>query len=195
LRATLLPLGDFQKHEIRAIASQNNLASAERPDSQDLCFIPEGVSTQAYLAKFLPEAPGPIIHSLTGAVLGQHQGTHNFTIGQRKGLGIAAPEPLYVTFIDADSCTVYAGPKSALLRQELTAHSVNWIMASVPDKSFLAKAKVRYNSPAVSAIIKPLPENRVQVEFNEPQSAITPGQVLAIYDTSDNFVLGGGWIE
>jgi tRNA-specific 2-thiouridylase len=195
LRETLLPLGDFQKHEIRAIASKNNLASAERPDSQDLCFIPEGVTTQEYLSKFLAEAPGAIIHSVTGAILGQHKGTHNFTIGQRKGLGISSSEPLYVTFIDPDSRTVYAGPKSALLRQELTAHSVNWIMSSVPGQSFKAKAKVRYNSPAVPAIIKPLPDNRVQVEFEEGLAAITPGQVLAIYDTSDSFVLGGGWIE
>lgn len=132
LQATLLPLGDFRKEEIRAIASQNKLASAERPDSQDLCFIPQGTSTQEYLANFLPASPGPIIHCLTGAILGQHQGTHNFTIGQRKGLGIAASEPLYVTYIDPDLCTVYAGPKSALLRRDLTAHSVNWITATVP---------------------------------------------------------------
>jgi tRNA-uridine 2-sulfurtransferase len=195
LQVTLLPLGNFRKDEIRAIAFENHLASAERPDSQDLCFIPEGLSTQEYLAKFLPEAPGPIIHSLTGTILGQHQGTYNFTIGQRKGLGISASEPLYVTFIDPDARTVYAGPKSALLRRELIAHSVNWIVAPVPDKSFSARAKVRYNSPAVPAIIKPMSENVVQVEFEEAQTAITPGQVLAIYDTSDNFVLGGGWIE
>ncbi len=116
-------------------------------------------------------------------------------MGNEKGLGIAASEPLYVTYIDPESRTVYAGPKSALLRQELTAHSVNWIMTPVPEQSFMARAKIRYNSPAVPAIIKPMPENRVQVEFEEAQSAITPGQVLAIYDTSDNFVLGGGWIE
>ena len=143
----------------------------------------------------MPAAPGPIIHCLTGAVLGQHQGTHNFTIGQRKGLGVSASDPLYVTYIDPEVRTVYAGPKSALLRQELTAHSVNWLTANVPEKSFAARAKVRYNSPAVPAIVKPMSENRVQVEFEEAQAAITPGQVLAIYDTSDTFVLGGGWIE
>ncbi len=90
LRSTMLPLGDYTKEEIRKIANQNSLASANRPDSQDLCFIPKGQTPQNYLANFLPEKPGPIIHTITGELLGEHKGTHNFTIGQRKGLGIAA---------------------------------------------------------------------------------------------------------
>ncbi len=195
LKATLLPLGDYHKDEIRAIADKSQLASAHRPDSQDLCFIPQGVTTQEYLANFLPETPGPILHSLTGQVLGQHKGTHNFTIGQRKGLGIASNEPIYVTHIDPDSHVVYAGPKSALLRRDLKAHSTNWIMAQIPEKTLLAKAKISYKSIAVPAMITPLAENQVHVEFEEAQSAITPGQVLAIYDTSDTLLLGGGWIE
>lgn len=195
LKATLLPLGDYKKEDIRAIADKHNLASAHRPDSQDLCFIPEGVTTQEYLANFLPVRPGPIIHSLTAEVLGQHQGTHNYTVGQRKGLGIAASEPLYVTHIDAEKQVVYAGPKSSLLRKELTAHSANWIMEEIPQHSFTARAKIRYNSTAIPAKVTALPDTRIHVEFEEAQSAITPGQVLAIYDTSDTLLLGGGWIE
>ncbi len=195
LNGTLLPLGDYRKDEIRDIAEEHRLASAHRPDSQDLCFIPQGVTTQEYLSKFLPEAPGAIIHSLTGQLLGQHKGTHNFTIGQRKGLGISAAEPLYVTHIDPDTRVVYAGPKSALYRYDLKAHSANWIMNDMPTNSFSARAKVRYNSPALPAKVTPLADNKIHVEFEEAQSAITPGQVLAIYDTSDTLLLGGGWIE
>ncbi len=195
LKGTLLPLGDYRKDEIRSIADKQKLASAHRPDSQDLCFIPQGVTTQQYLSNFLPETPGPIMHSLTGQVLGHHKGTHNFTIGQRKGMGISSSEPLYVTHIDPDTRVVYAGPKSALLRRDLKAHSANWIMTEIPAQSFLARAKVRYNSPAVPAIVTSLPDNKIHVEFEEAQSAITPGQVLAIYDTSDTLLLGGGWIE
>ena len=195
LKATFLPLGDYTKEEIRRVADKHQLASAQRPDSQDLCFIPKGVTTQEYLANFLPETPGPILHSLTGEVLGQHTGTHNFTIGQRKGLGIAASEPLYVTHIDPEMRVVYAGPKNALLRRGLKAHSANWLTQEIPKQSFVARAKIRYNSPAFPAMITPLVENKIQVEFEEAQSAITPGQVLAIYDSSDTLLLGGGWIE
>ncbi len=195
LKHTLLPLGDYRKDEIRTIADTGQLVSAHRPDSQDLCFIPKGTTTKEYLANFLPEAPGNILHALTGEVLGQHTGTHNFTIGQRKGMGIAAADPLYVTYIDPETRTVYAGPKECLLRRDLKAHSTNWIMADVPQKSFVAKAKIRYNSLAVPAMITPLADNKVHVEFEDAQSAITPGQVLAIYDTSDTLLLGGGWIE
>ncbi len=195
LKSTLLPLGDYCKDEIRAIADKGQLVSAHRPDSQDLCFIPQGTTTQEYLANFLPQTPGPILHSLTGQILGQHIGTHNFTIGQRKGLGISSNEPLYVTHIDPDSRAVYAGPKSALLRRDLKAHSANWIIAELPEQPFMAKAKIRYNSTAVPAMVSPLPDNKIHVEFEEAQSAITPGQVLAIYDTSDTLLLGGGWIE
>ncbi len=179
LKGTLLPLGDYKKDDIRFIADEHKLASAHRPDSQDLCFIPQGTTTQEYLANFIPAIPGPIIHSLTGQVLGQHKGTHNFTIGQRKGMGIASAEPLYVTHIDPDTKVVYAGPKSALLRRDLKAHSANWIIPEIPKQPFSARAKIRYNSPALPALVTPLADNKIHVEFEESQSAITPGQVLA----------------
>ncbi len=195
LNATLLPLGDYSKDEIRAIANAQKLATANRPDSQDLCFIPMGTSPQEYLANFIVEQPGPILHALSGDLLGYHKGTHNFTVGQRRGLGVAHSEPLYVTSVDPDTRVVYAGPKEALLRNELTASEVNWIMESPPDEPFRGRAKIRYNSPACEAMIYPMDEARVRVVFDSPQPAITPGQVLGVYDTTDTYILGGGWID
>lgn len=197
LQSTLLPLGDYTKEQIRAVATENGLVTANRPDSQDLCFIPRGQTAQDYLKNFLEIAPGPIVHTMTGEVLGEHQGTHNYTIGQRRGIGIAYPEPLYVTSLDPDMRTVYVGPKSSLLRRELTASLTNWLLPDVPqsDKPFEALAKIRYNSLAVPAVVIPLADNRVRVEFKEAQPAITAGQVLGIYDPSDTFILGGGWID
>lgn len=195
LEQTMLPLGDYHKTEIRRIAEKNNLVVAKRPDSQDLCFIPQGTTPQQYLAQFIEEKPGAIVHALTGAVIGSHTGTHNFTIGQRRGLGIAWTEPLYVTDIDTQTRIVYAGPPEALLRKTLSASQVNWILPSVPGEPFEAMAKIRYNSPVSKALITPLPERRVHVEFEQPKPAITPGQVLGIYDPTDTYLLGGGWID
>jgi tRNA-specific 2-thiouridylase len=195
LRSTMLPLGEYTKEEIRKIANDYNLASANRPDSQDLCFIPQGQTAQTYLAQFLEEAPGPIMHAVTGKQLGEHKGTHNFTIGQRRGIGLASPEPLYVTDIDPDTRVVYVGPKECLNSTELTASDTNWIMDKIPTEPFEALAKIRYNSPTVKATIFPLPNRRVRVVFADPQPAVTPGQVLGIYDDTDTYLYGGGWID
>lgn len=195
LQETLLPLGDYTKDQIRSLAVEADLVVANRPDSQDLCFIPQGSSTQDYLALFIEERPGPIVHVQTGDYIGTHKGTHNYTIGQRRGLGIAWPEPLYVTSVDPEMSIVYVGPPEALLRRDLTASQVNWIMAEPPTETFVAMAKIRYNSAVQKAVVTPLPDNKVQVIFDEPQPAITPGQVLGIYDLSDTYILGGGWID
>lgn len=195
LQKTLLPLGDYTKDQIREIATAGNLVTAKRKDSQDLCFIPEDSTTQEYLALYLELRPGPIMHIGTGDTLGTHQGTHNYTIGQRKGLGVAYSEPLYVCGLDPDMNIVYVGDKTHLLRNELTASDVNWIMPEAPAEPFAALAKIRYNSPVEKAMVYPLPDRRVRVVFEQPQPAITSGQVLGIYDESDTFVLGGGWID
>ena len=195
LKHTLLPLGDFSKDEIRAIAAKAELTTANRPDSQDLCFIPMGKTPQEYLSGFLPELPGPILHALTGDLMGEHKGTHNFTIGQRRGINISYKEPLYVTSIDPDMRIVYVGPKEALLRRELTASFMNWMLEAPPVEPFRAQVKIRYNSPTAPALVTPLPENRVSVLFDEAQPAITPGQVLGVYDLSDAYIMGGGWID
>jgi tRNA-uridine 2-sulfurtransferase len=196
VKSTLLPLGEFaSKDEIREIALGGDLVTANRPDSQDLCFIPRGTTTQQYLSNFLSVEPGPIIHTVTGELLGEHQGTFNYTIGQRKGIGIAYPEPLYVTSVDPDLRVVYVGPKEALLRRELTASFANWILESPPVEPFRGLAKIRYNSQAAPALITPLPDNKIAVIFDDAQPAITPGQVLGIYDEGDRYILGGGWID
>ena len=192
---TLLPLGDYTKDEIRAIANANGLVTANRPDSQDLCFIPQGQTTQSYLAQFLPESKGEIVHVQTGKVLGEHKGTHNYTIGQRRGIGIAHPEPLYVVSLDVENKRVFVGPKDALFSSELTASSVNWTTNSIPQKPFEALAKIRYNSKPSRATVEPLPDNKVKIGFQEPQSAVTSGQVLGIYDLTDTYLIGGGWID
>ncbi len=195
IQSTLLPLGEYTKTEIREIANKAGLASANRPDSQDLCFIPQGQTPQTYLAQFLCEAPGPFIHAVTGEVLAQHKGTHNFTIGQRRGIGIGSKEPLYVTHIDPEMRAVYVGPKEALCRPDLTASEVNWIVDDPPAEPFECLAKIRYNSPTVPASIIAMPDSQVRVVFAQPQSAVTPGQVLGIYDRTDTYLLGGGWID
>lgn len=195
LKATKLPLGEFAKDEIRQLADEAGLVVANKPDSQDLCFIPIGTTTQQYLSNFLTAEPGPIVHTVTGQMLGEHQGTFNYTIGQRKGLGIAYSEPLYVTSIDPDTRTVYVGPSEALLRTELTASVANWILETPPVEPFEALAKIRYNSKANPATVYPLPDGRIRVVFHEAQPAITPGQVLGIYDLTDTYILGGGWID
>jgi tRNA-specific 2-thiouridylase len=195
LQSTLLPLGDYTKEEIRKVASEHELASANRPDSQDLCFIPKGTTAQEYLAQFLDEQPGPLVDAVTGALVGEHKGTHNFTVGQRRGIGLSTPEPVYVTHIDPESRTVYVGPKEALLRPDLTASQVNWLVAEPPTEPFHALAKIRYNSATVKAMVYPLPDAAVRVVFEDPQPAVTPGQVLGIYDESDTFLTGGGWID
>jgi tRNA-specific 2-thiouridylase len=195
LDSTLLPLGDYTKEEIRQIATRHKLASANRPDSQDLCFIPQGQTAQDYLAQFLAENPGPFVHAITGEILGQHKGTHNYTVGQRRGIGLSAADPLYVTHIDPTARTVFVGPKDALLRGELTASGLNWLTVEQPSHPFDALVKIRYNSQAVPACVTPLVDGRVRVVFDQPQSAVTPGQVLGIFDLTDTFVVGGGWID
>lgn len=194
LERTLLPLGDYTKDQIREIAGQANLVTAKRKDSQDLCFIPEDSTTQEYLARYLEIRPGPIINVETGESIGTHQGTHNYTIGQRRGLGVAHSEPLYVCSIDPDLNIIYVGTKAHLLRNELTAECTNWIMPEPPLEPFEALAKIRYNSPVEKAMVYPLADNKVRVVFEEAQPAITPGQVLGIYDLSDTYILGGAWI-
>lgn len=195
LNATKLPLGDYTKAEIRAMAEEANLVVAKRKDSQDLCFIPENSTTQEYLSQFLEINPGPFIHTVSGEMLGTHNGTHNFTIGQRRGIGISYKEPLYVTHIDPETRCVYVGPQEALLRDELTASEVNWLLPQDPSVPFNALVKIRYNSKAEPACVYPLADKQVRVVFEKPQPAITPGQVLGIYDLEDRIIYGGGWID
>lgn len=193
LSKTVFPLADLTKDEVREIAKEANLLVADKEESQDICFVPSKEGTQEFLGKYLDKKEGYIIENKTGKTLGIHQGTHNYTIGQRKRIGIAYSKPLYVVKLDMEHNIVYVGTKEELKGQELIAKDVNWILN--PFSSTLAvMAKIRYNSKASSATITILEDNHVKVIFDEPQLAITPGQACVFYDENNQILLGGGWI-
>lgn len=190
LARTIFPVGEMEKPAVRAIARELGFAVADKPESQDLCF---SADPQAFLREQLGEAivPGPI-KDLNGKVLGEHTGIVNYTIGQRRGLGIAAPEPLFVIRIDAEANTVWVGPKEATMGTMLVAENVNWVSIAEPSEPITAEVKIRYRSPAARAIVEPLGNGRVLIRFFEPQMAISPGQVACMYD--GEALLGGGLI-
>jgi tRNA-uridine 2-sulfurtransferase len=198
LARTLFPLGERTKTEVREIARRMQLAVANKSESYEICFVPNGdyaAFIQAYLEdqnEPSPEAPGKIVNS-AGVGLGAHDGVHHFTVGQRKGLGIAAPEPLYVISTDAQTNVVTVGSNAQLLRSTLTAANVNWIALpglTVPTR---AQVKIRHRHEPADATIYPAGDNRAEVRFDEPQRAVTPGQAAVFYQ--GDLVLGGGWIE
>jgi len=187
------PLGGLSKSETRDHASRFNLPVAAKPDSQDICFVPEGHYTKV-IEKFRPDAwkAGNIV-DLKGNVIGQHEGVVNFTIGQRRGLGVAAPYPLYVIKIDPDKNEVVAGPKEALAKTSITVDAVNWIGPGVlPPNEQRAEIKIRSNSDPDEGQLRY--ENEVwTVDFDLPQMGVAPGQAAVFY--KGNRVLGGGWIQ
>ena len=142
----------------------------------------------------MKQKEGYIVENKTGNILGTHQGTHNYTIGQRKGMGISHSEPLYVVDLDVENNIVYAGTKDELEGCELIAKDVNWIFPIEMQLIASVRAKIRYNSKTYPAKIQILDDNKVKVIFDEPQSAITPGQACVFYDEADQVLLGGGWI-
>lgn len=199
LSRTVFPLGDLIKEEVRDIAKERNLVIANKEESQDICFISDKEGTQGFLGKYLESKEGYIIENKTGNILGTHQGTHNYTIGQRKGIGIAYSEPLYVIDLDVENNIVYAGTKDELEGYELIANGINWILPVETQLIASVRAKIRYNSKTYPATVEPYYDktsdgNRVKVRFHEPQSAITPGQACVFYDETDQILLGGGWI-
>ncbi len=193
LAHTLFPLGKYTKPEIRDIARRFQLPVAERPESQDLCFVGnEGY--RDFLIRHAPEvvAPGPIV-SASGETLGSHLGLAFYTIGQRKGLGIAAPQPYYVLGKDTGQNTLIIGTSGELGRDELTAVDVNWIAGLPPSEPFRALIKIRYKARDVWGLVFPQPGGRVHVTFDEQIRDITPGQAVVFYD--GEVCLGGGNIE
>ena len=194
LEGLRFPLGDLGKNDTRALAARFALPVATKPDSQDICFVAGG-SYADVIARLRPEAhePGPIVH-VDGATIGEHPGVIRFTVGQRRGLGVAWHEPLYVVRIEAAERRVVVGPRSALYRGGLTIKQTNWL----DDKALLARpisvdVKLRANQQAVPASIRGLGERRVAVSLVRPQPGISPGQACVIY--RGERVLGGGWIE
>jgi tRNA-specific 2-thiouridylase len=194
LSATVFPLADLDKSEIRKIAEEAGLCVANKPESQDICFVSNGMTNSDYLLKILGEKPGNIVEIDSGKILGTHKGSFNYTYGQRKGLGIAYEEPLYVIKIDPKSNTVYVGTKEKLAGQKAQGKNRNMVNATL-GKSFDALVKIRYNSDPSPARVTLLADDGVEVEFYEPVTAITPGQALAFYDKDSGLeVIGGAWI-
>jgi tRNA-specific 2-thiouridylase len=197
LARTMFPLGGLVKSQVRELAKELALPVAEKNDSQEICFVPNGgyaAFIEAYLReqqRELPKLLGEVVDT-NGRVLGYHTGTHHFTIGQRRGLGIAAGEPLYVIETDASKQRVVVGSNRDLMRDSLIARDVNWISIAPPDKPIRAEVKIRNKHIPARATLTTLDESRVQVQFDEPQRAVTPGQAAVFYD--GDLVLGGGWI-
>ncbi len=199
LARTLFPLGGMIKSQVRELAKDLGLPVAEKNDSQEICFVPNGdyaAFIEAYFREQgvdAAESQGEIVDT-AGHVVGQHSGTHHFTIGQRRGLRVAAGEPLYVIATDPASRRVTVGRNDELKRASLFAQNVNWVSVAAPREARRAQVKIRNKHVAADAILVPLGDGtRIEVRFDEPQRAITPGQAAVFYD--GDLVLGGGWIE
>ena len=185
------PVGHLDKAAVREEAHRLGLRVAGKKDSQEICFVPSGehpdfVGRRAALT-------GGAIRDREGNELGRHEGIHRFTIGQRKGLGLATGVPLYVVGIDAETASVTVGSKTDLERDTLTASRVNWMSGDVPAGPFRAHARIRYRHTEAPATITPIDADRARVVFDHPQSAITPGQAVVFYE--GDYVVGGGWID
>ena len=192
LAHTLFPLGELIKSETRAIAEASKLTNAQKPDSQDICFVPDGdyaAAIERLTGK--TSAPGNFIDT-DGNVLGTHRGITHYTIGQHRGLGLALPERRYVCKIDAGSGTVTLGSGTELYSREVLVRDFNWISGEAPSGPIRCSAKIRYRQPEQAANVEPLSENEALIRFDTPQRAVTPGQSAVLYD--DDTVLGGGII-
>jgi tRNA-specific 2-thiouridylase len=197
LSRTLFPLGRLTKPEVREVARSHGLALAEKPDSQEICFIPGGDYKQfltAYLeeqGEQLPETVGELVAS-TGEVLGRHDGIFNFTVGQRKGLGVNSPSPLYVLRIDPASHRVVVGADEELATRTLRARRLNWISIPALTGPMRVRIKIRHRHEPAWASLESAGTDEVLATFDEPQRAVTPGQSAVFYDGDE--VVGGGWI-
>lgn len=193
LARAVFPLGRWRKADVRQLARERALPVADKPESQEICFVGDG-NYAAFVSRHAPDADrSGVIVDAGGRVLGRHDGAHHFTVGQRKGLRVSGPSPLYVLEIDAASRTVLVGPRSALGRKSLTASGVNWISGNPPSGPLTVTAQIRSRHPAAAARVEAVGGDRVALVFDEPQPAITPGQAAVWYDGDE--LLGGGWID
>jgi tRNA-specific 2-thiouridylase len=192
LSRALFPLGSLTKEKVRQIARKLGLHVTERPESQEICFVTDNDHARFLKDHFSGEIkPGPILDR-QGNLMGQHQGVMFYTVGQRKGLGVTAADPLYVTAIEPERNAIIIGTKEETYSSDLVADNLNWISITTLEKPTKVKARIRYRHPEANAIISPLDEKHVQVKFSKPQMAITPGQAVVFY-RGDN-VIGGGRI-
>ncbi|MEL7151948.1 MAG: tRNA methyl transferase PRC-barrel domain-containing protein, partial [Pseudomonadota bacterium] len=192
------PLGHLtSKAETRALAEKHGLAVADKPDSQDICFVPNG-NYASVIEKLRPGAaePGEIMH-VDGRVLGTHTGVIHYTIGQRRGLGIGGlDEPLYVVKLDVDSKRVIVGPKSLLATRTVPVREINWLGDAPFDsrKSWDVSVKIRSTKPPVEAVLRPLSATEAEVDLLSPEEGVSPGQACVFYETGGTRIFGGGWI-
>jgi tRNA-specific 2-thiouridylase len=197
LSRTLFPLGDLHKPAVREMAADAGLALATKPDSQEICFIPGGSYSQflkAYLdeqGRELPDSSGELV-STSGETLGHHEGIHSFTVGQRKGLGLSSPDPLYVLKIHPDSHRVEVGPDTELYSRTLRANRLNWVSIAPPPEPIRVSIKIRHRHEPAPATLRVINADTIEATFDDPQRAITPGQSAVFYQNDE--VAGGGWI-
>ena len=193
LAHAMFPVGHLSKPEVREAARRLGLGVAEKPDSQEICFVPDG-DAAGFVERRLErrDRDGDIVDS-GGRVLGRHQGIHRLTVGQRKGLGLATGTPMYVLKLDPDDRRVTVGPREELGGRTLTANQVNWISGRAPERPMRLTARIRHRHADAPALITATGAEAASVIFDEPQIAITPGQAVVFYDGDE--VIGGGWIE
>jgi tRNA-specific 2-thiouridylase len=193
LAAALFPVGHLEKAEVRRLARERGLRVADKAESQEICFVPDGdyagfVERNAPLA----DRSGPIVDA-GGREIGRHGGVHRFTVGQRRGLGLTSTRPLYVLAVRPQSSTVVVGDEEALLGDRLVARDLSWLSISEPADDLRVRARIRYRHPEADATVRPLGGGRAEVVFDTKQRAITPGQAVVFYDA--DVCLGGGWVE
>ena len=193
LAGALFPVGHLSKSQVRAEARRLGLGVAEKPDSQEICFVPDGGYAE-FVQRHAPalQRTGAIVDQ-QGETLRSHDGIHRFTVGQRKGLGLATGTPLYVLKIDADSGNVTVGPRERLERSTFTASGVNWISVAPPRTWLDTAAQIRHRHRPATGRVRAIEDGRAEFEFANPQPAVTPGQAAVFYD--GDVVVGGGWID
>ncbi len=187
-----MPMGDFYKRDVREIAKKNGLKVADKPDSQEVCFIPDGNYSKFLIRRGLNKKRGKIVDSL-GNLLGYHNGYFHFTVGQREGLGVAAGKLLYVTKIDALSNTIVVGDNDETLCSEFFIENPNWFIPVKKGDVINCAVKIRYGNPDAHCSCHILDDRRVRVVLEHPQRAVTPGQAAVFYH--GDMLIGGGWIE
>jgi tRNA-uridine 2-sulfurtransferase len=192
LAHAMFPVGALDKAAVRDHARELGLPVSEKPDSHEICFVPDGDHASFLERQGAPQTAG-IIRGVHGEIVGRHDGIHRFTVGQRKGLGLSSPVRLYVVGIDASARTVTVGPREALERTSLRASGVNWIAGKAPADATRVTAQIRYRHREAAASISPGPDASVSVTFDEPQYAVAPGQAVVFYQGEE--VVGGGWID
>ena len=193
LAAVLFPLGNLTKDGVRKMALEMGLPAVKRKESREICFIPDNDYPRFLREHLAAEIPAGQITDKQGNVLGKHHGIIDYTIGQRKGLGIASAQPLYVVGIDGQNNRVIVGGKQDVYASEFVVTDLNWIAFARLTEPLTLKAKIRYLHPEAEAVISPTEDDKVTVRFNDPQMAITPGQAAVFYD--NDIVIGGGTIE